>query len=126
MTFWEALTTLRDKLAAVPGVKTCRIGLEPNITPDDYPIARLVPSRIEQRDGRVRYDVLIYFGLPIHSAETGIEAEYQQLFDMERAIVAAVKQPGFVCQWIETITDEDRLEHYKLMAVRVEIILPSN
>jgi len=39
------LQTIRDKLATVPGVKTCKIGLEANISPDDYPMVRLAACR---------------------------------------------------------------------------------
>lgn len=123
------LESLRDALAAIPGVQSCKIGLEANISPDDYPIVRLVPSRAgygaaySQR----QVELLIYFGLPIQpfddvpddSGRVQLEKLYAALFDLETAIMTAISQAGG--RYVETITDEDRLETYKLMAVRAEI-----
>ena len=44
------LESLRDALAGVPGVQSCKVGLEDNITPDDYPIIRIVPSQASAVD----------------------------------------------------------------------------
>ena len=35
---YPILTTLRDALAAVPGVATCKIGMDSTMTPADYPM----------------------------------------------------------------------------------------
>jgi hypothetical protein len=105
----------------IPGVQTSRIGLEPTISPQDYPIVRLVPSRA-RADGMTRKaDVLIYFGQPLHEADNGIGAVYAALLDMEEAVIAALSGNGFMVKYLETLTDEDRLEHFKLMAVRAEV-----
>ena len=119
------LEALKTALAAVPGVQTCRIGLEENITPDDYPIIRIVPS-LHQREGvaMTKCEVLVYFGMPIQAFDDVPDADgrvrleklYAALFDMDSAIRAAVvSQRGGT---LETILDEDRLDTYKLMAVR--------
>lgn len=119
-----ALETLRDRLALVDGVKTCRIGMESTITPDDYPIVRIVPSRIEQGqslDGR-KCEALIYFGVPLHEFDQGLESLYSELLDLEAALIqAAVYQSGVYCTWIETIMDEDRTEAFKMLALSVRI-----
>jgi len=49
MEIMALLETIRNKLATVPGVKTCKIGLEANILPEDYPMVRLVPSGAQYR-----------------------------------------------------------------------------
>jgi hypothetical protein len=106
-------------------VQTCRIGLESTLTPADYPMIRLVPARVRKSEVMFRriVEVLIYFGLPLYEElEGGLEGIYQDLLAMEQAIVDALK-PGKLYRvgYLETITDEDRLEHYKLMAVRCEV-----
>lgn len=124
MTMYATLAALRDALATVTGVKTCRIGMEANMTPADYPIVRIVPSRLEiGAEMNTRgCDALIYFGLPIHEADGGLEAVYEQLFDLEAALVqkAQFGSPVY-CRYLETICDEDRVDAYKLMALSVRI-----
>jgi hypothetical protein len=115
------LETLRDALATIPGVASCKIGLEANISPADYPLIRVVPTRIV--DGRAlnyrRAECLIYFGMDQAESENGLEAVYSALFSTESLIREIVENNGGLC--IETLTDEDRLDTYKLMAVRCEV-----
>lgn len=124
---WDKLAELRDRLATLAGVETCRVGLEPDIAPEDYPIIRVVPARLADVDaghcGRRRIETLIYFGLPIHpETDGGIEGITERLLDMEAAIVSTfVPAPGWKVKYLETITDEDRIAAYKLMAVRCEV-----
>ncbi len=119
------LEALRDLLGAVPGVQTSRIGLEATMTPEDYPIVRIVPSRVGPSDfiSELRAtECLIYFGRPIHEFTDGLEALYTELFAMEASLIAALPRSGdWVAQWRETITDEDRSDAYKLMALRVQV-----
>ena len=42
----DDLNAARDALALIPGVQTCAVGLEEVIGADDYPLIRLVPSRV--------------------------------------------------------------------------------
>ena len=127
------LEPLRDLLAAVEWgegerVRTARIGLEAGMSPADYPIVRLVPSRLQRSDldeaaglaGLRGVEVLVYFGMPIVEADAGLEDLYRQLFLMEVALIAALPVAGdYVARWQETILDEDRVPGYKLMALRV-------
>ena len=118
------LTAVRDALAGVPGVKTCKIGLEADMTPADYPIVRIVPGIIKPAGviTRRRAEMLVYFGQPIHEFDDGLETLYADLLNMELAIVNAIEDAStFVGFYRETITDEDRLDAYKLMAVRAEV-----
>lgn len=115
------LEAMRDALALIPGVASCKVGLEANIGPADYPLVRLVPSRIiPGRPYHAREcDTLIYFGAPIANSE-GMEAVYTSLFAMEAEILAVLKAQG--ARYRETVTDEDRLDAYKLMAIRADIV----
>lgn len=115
----DALEALRDRLALLPGVASARIGLEPNIGPSDYPLVRIVPDRITPAVyGKRDAECSIFFGAPIATSE-GLEAVYTALFGLETAIIAAIKSHGG--RYLETITDSDRLDTYKLMAVRCRV-----
>jgi hypothetical protein len=120
---YPILETLRDALATVPGVVTCRIGLEANMTPDDYPMVRIVPSRIVDGPvfGRRRVSVLIYFGQPIHEFDAGLESQWENLLGMEQALLQAGEATGGLMH-LETFLDEDRNEAYKLMAIRADLV----
>lgn len=118
-----ALGVLRDALSGVAGVTTCKIGLEANMTPEDYPMVRIVPSLARHSGviGLRETEVLIYFGKPIHEFESGLEAVYQELFDMEAALIDAAESSGVYCQYRETVADEDRVDGFKLMALRLAV-----
>lgn len=123
------LESLKASLATIPGVATCRIGLEENITPDDYPIIRLVPSLAGNGAAYAhrKVEMLIYFGMPIQpfddnpdtAGRVRLEKLYASLFDMEAAIMTKISQAG--AHYVETITDEDRIETFKIMAVRCDV-----
>lgn len=120
------LEALRDLLGAVSGVQTARIGIEAGLAPDDYPIVRVVPSAGKPSEfglaGLRAYEVLVYFGKPIAEADSGLEDLYSELYAMEIALIAALPDAGdWVARWQETITDEDRVPGYKLMALRLLI-----
>lgn len=117
------LQAARDALALIPDVASCKIGLEQGITAADYPLIRLVPSRITP--GRPynhrTAECLVYFGMDITAAEAGgLEAVYAALFGLEAEIIERLKALGH--RYIETVTDEDRLDAYKLMTIRAELV----
>lgn len=116
------LALFRDALALISGVSTCKIGLEVGICPDDYPLVRIVPVRItpgKPYSGRTA-ECLIYFGQQIGQADSGgLEAVYESLSTLEAAILVEVKALGG--RYRETIADEDKLDTYKLMAIRCEL-----
>ena len=124
------LESIRDALAEIDGVASCKIGLEDNITPDDYPLIRIVPSRLDDMsiDGERTVQMLIYFGLPIapfddtpdDDGRVRVEKVYGALFALEEEIIVTLV--GQNVRYIETVTDEDRLETYKLFAVRCEVV----
>jgi len=118
----DTLTALRDAMALVPGVASCKIGMEANITPADYPMVRIVPSTIAQGTISTRKcEMLIYFGQPIHEFTAGLESLYSTLFDMEAALLDAIRALRMNAVWVETILDEDRVAAYKLMAMRMVV-----
>src|SRR5690606_23883464 len=107
------------------------IGLEAAITPDDYPLIRIVPSRLlPPAEGSMRQsmELLIYCGMPLLEASDGLEAVYAGLLALEEAIREQMQftllQAGLDAgvflrsEYLETITDEDRLPLYKLFALR--------
>ncbi len=122
MEIMTMLETIRDKLATVPGVKTCKIGLEANMPPDDYPMVRLVPSTV--RTGSIssrQCELTIYFGQPIHEFTAGLESLYASLFALEVLLLEAVRSIGLNMRYEETVMDEDRVEAYKLAAIRITV-----
>lgn len=120
MAAMDTLEAARDALKLITGVASCKIGLEPNISPADYPLIRVVPSRLTPGKpyGNRTIETLIYFGAQTAKSE-GLETVYGDLFDLESAIIAAVQ--GLGGRYRETITDEDRLDAYKLMTIRCEL-----
>ena len=117
-----ALEAARDALAGIPGVSSCKIGLEAGISPADWPIIRLVPDRLlpgRPYGGRTA-EVSIFFGMDIGESEDGLEAVYAGAFELEAAILVVLKT--LQGRYMETITDSDRLPTYKLMAVRCELV----
>lgn len=115
------LVALRDRLATVSGVVTCRIGIEANMAPADYPMVRIVPSSAKHGSvmGRRQVEVLVYFGEPVHEFTAGLEALYTEIFALELLLLAAAEAGGaFIFEYIETVADEDRVDGYKLMAIR--------
>jgi hypothetical protein len=123
----DTLTAARDALALIPGVASCKVGMEDNISPSDYPLIRLVPSTLTPGApyGARTIDTLITFGAQVTESE-GLESVYAALFDLELAIREAVRALGG--RYLTTVTDQDALPFvdgrpspYKLMAVRVEL-----
>lgn len=115
-----ALEAARDALAVIAGVASCKVGLEANISPADYPLVRLVPVRItpgKPYNNRTA-EVMIVFGTPTTKAE-GLEEVYRDLFALESEILRVVRNLGG--RYVETVTDDDRLDAYKVMAARVEL-----
>jgi hypothetical protein len=114
------LAALRDALKEVSGVNTCKIGFEENISPADYPIIRIIPTRLDPGSpyNQRTIEVGIVFGVAIAESQ-GLETLYEELSDLEEGIIAEFKEYGG--RYTGTVTDEDRLSSYKLMQVIGEI-----
>ena len=114
-----------------------RQGLEANRTPDDDPIIRLVPgslapSSLGTINGPRILSLTVYFGAQLLEATDGLAAVYAELFRLDAAIreallvtaIAAGLEAGVWRQitYRDTVMDEDRLPHYKLMAARFDVV----
>ena len=122
MEVMQLLEKIRDRLALVSGVNTCKIGIEANMPPDDYPIVRLVPGVVRNGSISMRQcDLTIYFGQPIHEFEDGLESLYASMFELEARLLDALRSMGLHLVYEETLLDEDRVDLYKMMAIRVAV-----
>lgn len=123
---WDILGNIKETLQFTDIVKTCKIGIESAISPDDYPLIRIVPARDEPATTipRKKLDVIVYYGYPLSEADAGsLEAVYEWLCMMEDNIIAAMEScRDFTATWKDTVTDEDRLEAYKLFASRFTVV----
>lgn len=122
---FEYLEDMRSKLELIDGVKTCRIGIEAALSPVDYPIVRIVPTRlIDVSVTEQKLEVVVYYGRPIHESTEGVSGVLMQLFEMEDQIKAALKTgAGYKAKHIDTVTDDqDVEEHFKLFASRFEVM----
>jgi hypothetical protein len=84
----------------------------------------LAPSKVRYAAvlGRRKLDCLVYFGAPVHEFNVGLEAPYADLLALEaRLIDAATSGAICYCEYLETIADEDRVDGFKLMAMRVVV-----
>ena len=120
MTIMQSLEAAREAFQLIPGVKSCRIGVEANISPDDYPLVRVVPDRMVpgRPYGNRTATCTLYFGMPIAESE-GLEHVYGQLLELEALILSELQTLGG--RYLETIMDSDRLPTYKLAAIRCEL-----
>jgi hypothetical protein len=85
---------------------------------------RIVPSRVRLGSSIMRRGIecLIYFGQPIHDFSGGTEQQWADLLAMESALLTAAQQaPNCAVIYQETILDEDRIDAYKLLAIRCRV-----
>jgi len=135
MTPWAILTQIKETLATIPTIASCKIGLEANITPSDYPLIRIVPTRLTPEDEvghDATLDVTVYFGDALLESSDGLETVYAGLFTLEAAIREAIlftaKRTAWLAgntmtaRYVDTLFDEDRLPHYKIMASRFAVV----
>lgn len=118
-----ALENAKAALAAIPGLVSCEIGRKEDVSPNDYPMIQIVPTRITPGAayaGRT-IEAWIYFGVPIEKVDE-LENVYEGLSELEQQILDIL---GTIQgQYRETITDQDFFETYKLAAIRAELSVP--
>lgn len=118
-----ALENAKAALAAIPGLVSCEIGRKEDVSPNDYPMIQIVPTRITPGAayaGRT-IEAWIYFGVPIEKVDV-LENVYEGLSELEQQILDIL---GTIQgQYRETITDQDFFETYKLAAIRAELSVP--
>ncbi len=127
MTRTEILTTLRDRCAALPGIKSCQLGIETPMVPDVYPIVRIVVS-VERHDDSIKpwdtvMELLVYYGEMVRPLKTGeINDQLTWLMEMEDRIRQAIAPgQGYRARWIETVWDEDRVPGLRLFCSRFHV-----
>ena len=124
---WNEMAALRTALAAISGVETCKVGIEAGMSPADYPMIRVVPMRLvpgKPYSNRTA-TVNVYFGANVGETQDdgsvyGLEYVYKTLSTLEDEIIQVIKAQGH--KYIDTVTDEDRLDTFKLMVVRCEVL----
>lgn len=127
LSLWGVLTGIRDACAELPDLATCQIGIETPIVPTAYPILRLVPSVLRERDDATPWspgmELLVYYGEYVRPLdEGGLEAQYEWLLGREDAIKRAViPGSGWRARWIDTVWDEDRIPGMKMFCSRFEV-----
>lgn len=124
---YAILTDIKDALDGIAGVATCKIGLEQGISPADYPILRIVPTKREHGAalGRTKLRILVYFGAATAEADQGLEEVYEQLDTLEAALITALETPSepFTAIWQGTTYDGDTLEGgYKVAAAEFTVV----
>jgi hypothetical protein len=123
-----------DSLKTIDGVQSCKIGLEVGMTANDYPMIRVVPTRIISADnnpGRRTVSVIIYVGVKIFEGPESLAKLYAELLDFESAVrakvmfemVSDIRKQGFFIktEYVETIFDEDRVPLFKLIAIKLNV-----
>lgn len=127
MTSYEILEGIRSSCAAIPGLKTCQIGIETPIVPDAYPMLRVVLSTCRERNEGDPWgpilEILVYYGEMVRPLnETGLGDQLEWLLGMEDKIKSAIiPGNGWRAHWIETVWDEDRIPGLKIFASRFEV-----
>ena len=125
------LTGVRDRLAVLPGVKTCRIGLEVSLSAEDYPMIRLVPARMTRvASDRLKrqMELTVYYGAPLVESDESAEAQWDALFALEALIIDALSfGSGYLVLFIDTtpgfVTQEQTAHnlHFQVFASRFQI-----
>ena len=89
MNAYEYLKEIGNLLIGIKGIKSLKIGLEPNISPSDYPIIRIVPNEIRLSDDfdlwACDISFSVYFGAQLHE-KIGLEKIYAELYALEYEI----------------------------------------
>lgn len=124
---WEILEGIKAACSTIADLSTCQIGIETPIVPTAYPMLRVVPSVLREREGfapwKPEMEILVYYGEYVRPLdEGGLEAQYAWLLDMEERIKRAIiPGTGWRAKWIETVWDEDRIPGMKLFCSRFAV-----
>ncbi len=126
----DVLVEIKSKLASIPNVKTLSIGMEQGINAKDCPFVRIVPemNTMSEQDYCINsgggFDDLtfeIIFGF--NRKNRDIELLYEDYYTMEENIRTAllVSFTNGNCQFLHTVTDEDKLDNLKSALMRFTI-----
>lgn len=122
------LIALRDDLATIPNIASCKIGLEEGLCPEAYPMIRIVVTRMDFGDtfDTKRSEISLFFGVNVHAFEddpdedglTRKEKADSELFRLEKLIgdkLAA--HPGVAPRYV--LTDRDTIKTFKVADYRI-------
>ena len=119
----EVLLLIKEKIQDIAIVKSCKIGLENAIPPSEYPLIRIVAGRSSTIGYlKAKHQVKIYYGFNLSDFD-GIEVVYEKLYSLEKEIKELIvpDMNPYLCKWIDTISDEDRLDGYKVLCSVFEV-----
>lgn len=122
----EVARHIKSALTGISGIKTVEIGIEPNLSPKDYPIIRIVPTvtkpdNVLANTEETPFD--IYVGIADKTERDGLETVYEALEAYQNEIIKRLhlsNEATFF--WRQTRQDEDRLANVKVIAIRVDAI----
>ncbi|MBD3768101.1 MAG: hypothetical protein IE928_09175, partial [Gammaproteobacteria bacterium] len=84
---------LKTALTGIDGINTVAIGIEPNISPKDYPMIRIVPVNAVPDDSLTHYERIqfdVFVGLADKLDKDGYELIYETLESWEAEIKARI------------------------------------
>lgn len=127
---WNSLKAIRDALAGAGGAKTCKIGFEDEISPDDYPIIRIVPYSTKSSVGFYgeTLECVIFFGDAVDQSTRDEENEpiklegvYEVQLDMKDEILSRLRfEAGPSVHYKGMTFDADRIAGFKLQAIMID------
>lgn len=135
MNAYEYLKEIENQLKGIKGIKTLKIGLEPNLSPSDYPIIRIVPSEVKLSDDfdlwACDISFSVYFGAQLHD-KIGLDKIYKELYALEYEIKERLHnfqfepnesrtRGGGLCRFVITRDDGDTLKNFKILVSEFEI-----
>ncbi len=126
----DVLVEIKSKLTVISEIDTLKIGMEKGIGAKDCPFVRIVPEINNPSEnnnclegGAEDLTFEIIFGFDIKNKD--LELLYQEYYKMEKDIkevlVNAVYVTG-ICNFLHTVTDEDKLANIKTAISRYEIV----
>ena len=128
---FDALEAIREALAGAGGAKTCDIGFEDDISPNDYPIIRIVPYASKTSVGFYGETVecAIFFGNAIDQSTRDENNEpirlrgvYKSQLAMRDEIIKRLQfEGGPSIHYKGTVFDGDRIAGFKLQSLLVDL-----
>ena len=111
---YDYLSSLRDSLSAVVGVKSVAIGLERGIGAKDSPFIRIVPERISA-SGMSGRTALFQVVFGVDAKNRDYDHMHERYFSMADEIIGICISHG--ATWVETVTDQDTVQNLKAGAI---------
>lgn len=112
-----AMDKMVADLQAIGSIKTVKIGLEPTLNPDDYPIIRIIPESLARTGDYFGRETTcrIYFAEPLQVYDGLIEI-YDSLLQLNDQIIQILEASAttYSAAWTDTIMDSDQIQDYKV------------